>query len=174
MKYWIDTEDRIVRIDEDWPIFAQENGASELTFQAVEGRPLRKFISDKATAHLWTLLLNKARKGYTLDLDIRCDAPDCRRLVHLNLSRDADRLCCTATVIQKESRPFVSLLDPKNPCSNDVVVCCSWCKKFQVQAARWLEVEEAIDELQLFQCPKLPGLTHGACPTCYSTVLAEI
>jgi hypothetical protein len=126
-----------------------------------------------ATAHLWTLLLNKARQGRAIDLDIRCDAPDYRRLVHLNICQEGDLLCCTATIIYEEKRPLVSLLDPKSRDSNDFVVCCSWCKKLQTSAA-WLEVEEAVNELCLFQSPSLPRVTHGACPACYSKVMAEI
>ena len=44
---------------------------------------------------------------------------------------------------------------------------CAWCKKADVGG--WVEVEEAVRRLQLFDQARLPRITHGVCPACKET-----
>ena len=45
---------------------------------------------------------------------------------------------------------------------------CGWCKRVAVPPDRWLEVEEAVAALALFDEPRPPQLTHGVCEECSS------
>lgn len=50
--------------------------------------------------------------------------------------------------------------------SEEFVIICSWCKLVEVESG-WLEVEEAIDKLGLFDEPVLPRISHGCCSPCF-------
>jgi hypothetical protein len=43
---------------------------------------------------------------------------------------------------------------------------CSWCRRVRLDAARWVEVEDAVAELRLFEDVRPPQISHGVCPIC--------
>jgi hypothetical protein len=44
----------------------------------------------------------------------------------------------------------------------------------RVQAnGSWIEIEDAIADLHLFETPRVPALSHGMCPTCYNVMMAS-
>jgi hypothetical protein len=46
---------------------------------------------------------------------------------------------------------------------------CGWCKRVYADA-KWVEIEEAIERLDLFGISKPPDTTHGICPSCKESV----
>ena len=48
---------------------------------------------------------------------------------------------------------------------------CGWCDRFLVDG-EWVEVEEAVTRLGLFQLPQMPAIGHGVCPDCTEMLLA--
>ncbi len=79
-------------------------------------------------------------------------------------------LSLTATIIRKEPRSSVALFDISTRSSEEVVMICSWCKKIPVSHDQWVEVEDAVQALDLFITYPLPQLSHGMCPQCASEV----
>ena len=84
-------------------------------------------------------------------------------------------------VLRIEFREPISLLDTGARRSRKLLSVCSWCKKIRVEqaggpghAARWLEVEEAIAELGLFEPEILPELSHEVCEDCYRLVIHQL
>jgi hypothetical protein len=69
-------------------------------------------------------------------------------------------------VLRQESRDSILLLDPRAPRVSEFLTICSWCKRALLPEEEWVEVEEAIASLCLFDGTVLPQLTHGICPTC--------
>lgn len=47
-----------------------------------------------------------------------------------------------------------------------MLIMCGWCKKVALPDDRWVEVEEAVKVLQLFDAPRLPRISHGICREC--------
>ena len=43
---------------------------------------------------------------------------------------------------------------------------CSLCKRIKAYETRWLELEEAIETLNLFDTAELPELVYGICDGC--------
>jgi hypothetical protein len=64
-------------------------------------------------------------------------------------------------------------LDPRSARSGDYIPVCGWCKKVRI-GEEWTEVEDAVRQLQLFEEPRLPQITHGICPRCYQEMLKVI
>jgi hypothetical protein len=87
--------------------------------------------------------------------------------MELDLEPGADDVVNFACRIVKiESRPRVALLAGDVERSDQVVTVCSWCKKVRIGTGDWVEVEEAVDRLELFNANVRPRLNHGICPPC--------
>ena len=175
MRYWLDSADRIVRVDDAWLPFAAANGAPELTPDFVRGRPLWGFISDPTTVQLWELILARVRGGAAVAVQIHCDAPDRRRLVRLTPTLDESGLICIASEsLAEEPRPAAALLELRRGTrSAELLTSCSWCKRFQLPAGEWVEVEAAVVALGLFEHGAPPAVTHGICARCAARVRDE-
>jgi hypothetical protein len=166
MNYWIDATDRLARVDEAWREFAIANGASELASERVLGRPISSFCTDATTNEIWTMLLARARLGTLADLEIHCDSPDCRRLFRVTLTNDSTSLVrVAAALVFEERRARVELLEVRRPHSADLLVCCSWCKKWKAPSGLWVEVEEIVSSLPMGET-NLPQTSHGICEAC--------
>ncbi len=166
LSYTLDASDRIVEIDGGWDAFAVANGCPELTRAAVRGRDLFDFVTGAEARELTRLLLARTRAGSPVDVGFRCDAPGVRRFLRLALQREAGGgVHCSSTLVREEARPRQPLLDTSLPRSQASVRMCSWCKKVEA-GGRWLEVERAIDQLQLMEGNDLPWLNHAICPAC--------
>ncbi len=70
-------------------------------------------------------------------------------------------------------REPVALIDPSIIRSDGFLVLCSWCKKVEL-SGNWVEAEEAMDRLKLFEQEAIPQVTHGVCPPCTAAVKEEI
>jgi len=169
--YQIDSNDKIVVVNDNWLSFAAEN-VYNLSQESVVNKLLWDFIEDTETQHLYKILLEKVRTNQVkLKVPFRCDSPDCRRFMELEVFSPYENFVefrCRA--VKLEFRTAVGLLDVNSDRSNEFVRMCGWCKKIYV-SAQWLEIEEAITELNLFAAAKLPQLTHGICLSCKETII---
>ena len=77
-------------------------------------------------------------------------------------------------VVRTERRDPVSLLDTDTPRSGDFIRICSMCKKIFTTDNKWVEIEEGLAQLRLFEAREMPKLTHGLCPICYEVILADL
>lgn len=166
-EYTLDAADCIATVSPEWVAFACENEAKDLTPDRVIGRPLIAFISDEETRLIYNVLLNKVRMtGIGLTVKFRCDSPTLRRFMELEIQPGAEGfLRLTARLLRAESRDAIALLNVKQPRNDEILTMCSWCKGVRL-GEEWVEVEEAIEQMQLFDQPRLPRLSHGICPKC--------
>lgn len=153
-----------------WVAFAAENGLPRLTFESVKGRVLWDYISDATSCHFYKALAKKVREtGRTLTVLFRCDGPECRRFMKMFIvNMDAGALEFCSVMLREEARPRVDFLDPNFPRTKEFLTMCAWCKK--VNVAGWVDVEEAVRQLQLFERTHLPQITHGVCPACKEAI----
>jgi hypothetical protein len=69
--------------------------------------------------------------------------------------------------IREQPQPYQPLLDASTPRSDDIIIVCSWCKKLRVSDGRWLELEQGVRELELFDRDlPMPRISHHICPDC--------
>lgn len=169
--YQIDSDDKIVVVNDDWLSFASEN-VCNLSQDSVVNKLLWDFIVDMETQHLYKIMLEKVRSNRArLKVPFRCDSPDCRRFMELEVFSLCENLVeFRCRIVKLECRTSVSLLNVTIDRSNEFVKMCGWCKKICVSESKWLEVEEAIPQLNLFEAMKLPRLTHGICPSCKENI----
>jgi hypothetical protein len=173
--YAIDREDRIVSVGESWLAFAEENRASELTRERVLGRSLWSFVAGSETRLLYREVFRRVRtRAESAELPFRCDSPECFRFMRLRLDPGPrDSIRCRGITVREQARPFFSILDRAFPRSDSTLDMCSFCKKIGAFGSEWLEAEDAIRRLNLFESARLPRLEHVVCPSCASVCRAE-
>ena len=121
------------------------------------------------------MLLKKVRtKKKAINISFRCDSPDKRRLMKLDIEPTSKGIIeFRSTIIRTEHRDPVILLQNDIERSEQYLTNCSLCKKIATPEGQWLEVEDAIVSMKLFEKSKLPYLLHGVCSACYAVVKAE-
>jgi hypothetical protein len=172
--YLLDADDRIVGVNDAWSAFALANaGDPSLQPPAILGRPLWEQVTDETTRQLYARLLERVRAGAAPPpIRIRCDSPGERRLLEMTLvARPAGAIEVRTRAIRLERRATVELLDREARRSERLLAICSWCGRIPSEGgARWLEVEEAVSALGLFEGDALPRLSHGICEDCRKRV----
>ena len=166
--YRIDLDDRISFVNDDWIAFGIENGMNELSIKGVIGKSLWDYITDPTIKHLYENLFNTIRaKKNRPKIPYRCDSPNCRRFMQMELLPFEDGTIQIVNEISKqEFRSPVGLLDQFVERSNDSLAICSVCKKVRLRENTWYEIEESIAILGVTNIGPFPQLTHGICDGC--------
>lgn len=167
--YRIDSEDVFVHLSEGWQTFAEENLGTESCYvDQVLGSRLWSHIRGRETRELYRILLAKVREtGRTISLPYRCDSPSLLRAYEMRIEPAADGIIDFRNrVLAIEQRDPVGLLENDTPRSDAELSVCSICRKIAVSCDEWLEVEEAVVRLRLFDAVRLPRLSNGLCAAC--------
>ena len=172
----IDAVDHITQINDAWLAFARENTAPQLTAAAVLNQPIWRFIQGQETAYLYKEIFGMVRAGKSLiKFPFRCDSPDCRRFMEMQLTRlPGNAIQFMAHVLREEWRQPVDLLDPSWDRSGEFLKICSWCKQIYIPERGWGEIEAAIESLDLFGHHSMPRMTHTICDSCYDAIKREL
>lgn len=170
--YRIDPQGLITYANNHWFDFAVENNCHYLTQERVINSNLWGYISNDETRHLYQLLVKKVLKeGESIVLPFRCDSPEIRRFMQMRISQaDSSQCEFQCRIVKEEYRDPVDILDPSTARCEDYLRMCSWCKKVDAGNERWVEVEKAILELDLFAEQYPPEITHTICPDCMEIV----
>lgn len=172
--YRIDECDDISYVSSEWLEFATQNGAHALVEPGVLGKPLWPFIAGAQTRHLYDIMLKKIRsvRGM-ICVSYRCDAPHLRRYMEMVVRPwGVKGVEFSSRVVREVPREPVPLLAPTAARSDQIIRMCAWCKR--IATPEWLEIEEAIPRLQLFELSCVPQITHGVCGDCQRQVEASI
>jgi hypothetical protein len=172
-RYELDRGDCIRYLNTAFTDFAMQNGAPDLRPANLIGRSLWHFVTGLEIRHLYKLMFTKIRTtDRTIVVPFRCDSPTCRRYMELTIARAADGgLALAGELLREEYRTAAPLLDATQSRSEQFVKMCSWCKRMWVPAGEWLEVEDAVVPLQLFEGAVLPRVI---CPPCEKRLLDEM
>ena len=174
IRYWIDAQDCIIRVDENWAKFAAENNGGAVQSERVLGQKLWSGISNPTLRSIYRQLIALARRGRAVRFLFRCDSPGQRRLFAMEIrSQDGGVVEFASTLQGEEDRPVVPLLDSRRTTREGLVRVCSWCQRLAVPGG-WEPVETAVQTLGLMEHTILPGLTHGICEECHDKMSALI
>ncbi|HLM61288.1 MAG TPA: hypothetical protein VK308_10820 [Pyrinomonadaceae bacterium] len=174
MLYTINGNDEIVSVSKYWAEFADCNDAPELSTGKVLNRRLWEFITDDTTQEVYRKIVDKVRGGKTVAFNFNCDAPAYRRVLEMTVSLLEDgNVQFETREILAEERIRQNVFQNGIERSASIITVCSWCKKFDAQDGNWLEVEEAVLKLNLFEMEKLPQLSHGMCLSCYQLISGD-
>lgn len=136
-------------------------------------------ITDASLREIFRMIITRVREtGQSMTFSLRCDTAELKRLsyvrIGLHQTANGPRVeVVNGTLRETQHRVRLALLDEAVPRGPGIMLICSWCKQLKLPDGRWVEVEEAMRELQLFEQSVLPRLSHGMCPTCAETVWAD-
>ena len=176
IRYQLDAHDCIASLDAAWNAFAAQNGGPELADDSIIGQSIWRFIDGWEVRHLYEHVFDAVRsQDRDVVIPFRCDSPTLRRFMELRISalRD-DGLALVSHLIREEARPRVELPHRDIGDTEDLVRLCSWCKRVQLVDRTWVEVEQAIQDLELFQSTTMPAITHGMCGDCATEIQSQI
>jgi hypothetical protein len=169
-EYHIDKHDRIEYVDSNWSDFALENAGEYLIPDSIVGTTIWRYLTDDTTVSIYQSVFERVRRvGTSIELPFRCDSPGIRRFMKLEVEPlDDGQIRFRSHLIREEPRTFIHALSAHFKRSNTFVTMCSWCKKVKLDENQWVEIERAIQELNLFQHNQIPMISHGICPSCFS------
>jgi hypothetical protein len=174
LSYAIDDQDRLIKVDDGYYRFAEENGWEGVGDSL--GRSLWDFVAGHDVQKLQRLLLRRVREGVRgVELPFRCDGPDVTREMDIRIAADnTGRVVMFSARLRAEEerdepQPLLDSDFPRD--ESDFLPMCAWCDRFLVDG-EWVEVEEAAKRLELFRRPEMPVLDHGICPECSGQLLA--
>jgi hypothetical protein len=175
INYIIDASDRLISVNDAWLSFTCNNDGGLLTREAVLNQSLWDFIVNEEAVNLYIIILEKVRAGKVIRFKFRCDSPQSRRFMEMEISLLGNAFVqFKSQVMREESREVVNLLDVKASRTQEFLTICSWCNRLKTLDERWIEIEEIIVERELFYKDEVPKLTHGICIDCYENVVRSI
>ena len=180
-----DCSGSIVAVGENsWNSFASENGAPELSADAVVGRNLFSFIEGAQVRDQIRQILERIshHPNWAWVLPFRCDAPERQRNICQTIQPVFQDHICTGFIFHSEyqasrQRPPISLYDFKRLKklameNRDLlnVIMCSWCQRVQssqIAEGSWISAENYYAEGGRSDV----RLSHGICEECREAVL---
>jgi len=172
--YRVNDRDEIVLVDDAWDRFAGANAGHRVLAREVLHHSLWDFVVDATTRKIYRQVLQRVRDGRSVAFRFRCDSPDRRRLLEMRIARCEDATIEFSTsTIEEEARPHLAVLDTGIVHSKELVKACGWCGRINVGHS-WIEIEEALGHLRLFEGPVPPMLSHGVCEKCYGNMAAAL
>lgn len=174
IQYSIDKNDCLVDLNDNWDLFAVENGSDNLNKSAVYGIPIWNFISGDETKYVHQVLLKRVKsKGSIKNLAFRCDSPECKRFMAMDISCKEDGLITfRCKLIKTEARNLPSFSSNSGN-NKHFIRMCSWCNKIDIGQEEWVEIEDAVNRLELLEKDQLPAFTHTMCNVCMARLEAD-
>jgi hypothetical protein len=164
--YQIDRSDRIVSVDEAWSTFAIANGAPSLAGDAVLGTLLWDYIADEATRWIYQEIVGRVRRSaLSCSCPFRCDAPDLRRFMHMDVMAAGEGLVCFVCRVERlEARAPIAWALPLPP-GQQFIRICSGCKRVEMRGL-WRELDEVVAGLGPLADAIARPFTQGICTDC--------
>lgn len=173
--YRIDEDDCLTHVCPNWIQFARDNNAPELSESNLIGTQIWRYIADADCSDVYRAVFARVREtGHSTRFHFRCDSPDTRRDMEMNIARiPAGHLEFQVRIVDSSKLPWSPWLDPQIEKNERWVTLCAWCKRIENRDT-WLEPTDAVDSMRLFMNEKVPNVTHGICPDCLQNVMQQI
>lgn len=167
--YRINENDQITFVNDQWTQFALANDAPELAGNNVLSSDFWTFITDDTTRFLYGQLVKRAREGYKIQFQFRCDSADLRRDVEMRMSRHpSGEVEFDVRVLSVVPREPYDILYRRAKRSEDFIDACSWCNRIKLDNETWAEIDQAMEMVGAFKGDFVPQLSHGICGDCYT------
>lgn len=142
--YWLDRDDRIVKVGGAWDRFALDNDGPAARADAVVGRPIWDFVVGDASRMWLESLLGYARlHDATITRRYRCDSPDVRRYLSMTVVREGRHHLRVEHLVESvEPRERIVGIAAASNRAAGTRLRCSICGRIKGDDA-WREPEDA-------------------------------
>ena len=170
LRYVIDAEDRIIKLDGNWDPMFSDGERETLPRDSILGQPMWNFILNDGLRSLYAVLIKRVRQSRrTIRFPYRCDTPDRRRLARLKLKPgEAGQVHFISDILTSEQRLVPLTLDYV-PGNRGLVRSCSICSRLDV-AQNWQHAEELSEQQLGVVSENSLRVAHGICPDCSDSV----
>lgn len=168
--YRLDDNDCIIEVGGSWEAFARANEAGHLLPPSVVGKSLWEFVRGRSLQELYRTLLQHVRNNQkSLRFSYRCDSPDERRYMEMELLPHPDKTIeFRSRLVRSETNPL-PLRVRAAATGSAMFVRCSMCNRLRVND-RWLETQDAVSE-GLFARGSELRVVFGVCQSCKDDLL---
>ncbi len=168
--------------ENNWNVFAKENGASELRADQIVGQSIFRYIEGLQVQEQTRLILARISQdpNWCWVLPFRCDTPEKACEIRQYIRPVFEEHTCTgflfhSIVHRSRPRPIVPLFDFKrlkrltyqNSCL-PIVMMCSWCQRVQSETPNKTSWVEAEDYYAAGGTSDV-RLSHGICDDCLTS-----
>ncbi|HEY5807465.1 MAG TPA: PAS domain-containing protein [Povalibacter sp.] len=169
----IDARNRVVAVNAAWLEFMRSLVSSDLTPEAVIGRPVWDFVRGVQVRQLWEILFERVRAvGAPVFVPMRADTATLRRVMDVELHPLPEgAIRQVFECVWTESRAAIALLDASYPRNDVSLQCCAWCNRIQVRMGAWEEIEDAVLTLRIEATESLPEVKQAVCSGCKQSLL---
>jgi len=174
--YSINESDFLIQTNENWDSFAHNNDSSHLDHSHVLNHSLWDYITDFKTRHIHKVIVKRVRQQQaSVSFDFRCDSPSTRRYMNMKIvPNSTGTVTYECTIERIEERTPIDFTEQKLWRDKKSLKMCSWCKKVDLEPSGWVEIEDAIHQLQLLERNILPELIHTMCDSCLLKIEDEL
>lgn len=168
----INPDNIIIDVNQAWDCFAQENDSPAATRNGVSGKSIFDLVSGKITKQYWRVMLERAwLSAQPLSMDYRCDSPDTKRWMRMELCRMEDgNMRIIHTLLASEKRLPKIHFRLAQQRSRDTHVCCSMCNRIKA-GEQWCEAESLFpSERKIGGEAKFLPVIYGLCADCGKAV----
>jgi len=165
-EYWLDTDDRILRVSNTWNDFALNNDGIDVVSNRIVGKRLKEYIHGEATwIWLQTVFQYVRLIGKPVERPYRCDSPNTRRFMAMRIGIETDgSLEVSHRIIRTEpispALRFETVLPPIFP----AILRCSICNRIR-SAGIWREANPT-DTAAKTNPPSALQVAYDVCPEC--------
>lgn len=169
-KYWIDAEDRLIKVSETWDTFAENNDGRAVVSEAVIGKRLWQFVTGDITRMWVETVINRARfLNQPIEKEYRCDSPDEKRYMQMSIVPEENEvLCVVHKLLKTEKLPTKICFEGKRVAKPGYVQRCSICNRLHIDNA-WREVDLAVKE-RYIDAPGPVIVFYGVCDECVAAL----
>jgi hypothetical protein len=172
--YRINERDEIISVNDDWCRYASDHGWEGISPDKVLHRPIYNYITDSTTSSLYQYLFKRVRGGSSVRYQFNCESSSHRRVMEMTVKSFGDRgeLELKARMLYKQARNIQRYGSANKPNEDEFLRACGWCCRIDLEGY-WVEVEDAVARLGVFEFSRLPKLTHGICKECFAEMLKD-
>jgi hypothetical protein len=176
VSYEIDASDRLVTTGGAWRSFALDNDAPQIADDSVLGRPIWSFLAGAEIHSLYRQVFAWVRtNGRALELEGRCDGPNDRRSLRLEiLPRSKGQLGVASEVVAIGPRLYCPLLDRQISRASESWAFCGICNRVEGPPGAWSDIEEASSAAGIELGQPVPTLCPRVCGACRAAVSAAL
>jgi hypothetical protein len=167
----IDAEGGVELVDDRWNAFVAGRRVAALT-PIDDGAPFRSAIEGGDAAALYDRILERARRGHSVDVDvIAMSATERMRLV-LRVAPDGHGAIDLGlrTIHRRRTLP-VPLFDPDSERSDESVKSCAFCQR--IFGFSWEEAHSSLRQLRIEADEPQPLLRSAVCDDCERSIYAS-
>jgi hypothetical protein len=172
--YRINERDEIISVNDDWCRYASDHGWEGISPDEVLHRPIYDYITDSTTSSLYQYLFKRVRGGSSVRYQFNCESSSHRRVMEMTVIPIGNEgsVELKARRLSKQARKLQRFDSTSNPNEDKFLRACGWCCRIDLEGY-WIEVEDAVARLGVFEFSRLPKLTHGICQDCFADMLKD-